>query len=154
MSNAVYDDQDTVSDQQLQGLEESFRAPSANASGPDVANQSEIEGSGKPSADSPDAVDTPPKADSAEGLKQKESDVSPGTQDDTLNKGYTSDDEDQPNKKRWLTRRKATVLGGSSAITLLTCLGLMAPGAGTLEFLHFAQSIRAPHMGRRRIVET
>ena len=134
----VYDDQKTDS---LEDLEKSFAGPSATESGSDIAARSKETAGLEASFAAPSATTSgSKKLEDAKGLAQKEE----AAVDQVGDKGYTGPTKPRPRKRSASVRKRASIAG--IIIGLVT--GTLTIGSflsGPLEFLHFAESIRAPH---------
>lgn len=134
----VYDDADTDLDE----LEKSFHAPSAETSGSDIARQREIDGLNKHFADSPDETpESPSKIEDASSLKDKEE-----TPDDTVGEGYTGDKSSSASRvrKRLMGSKKGAAILGSGALALGVGSFFAFMSLGPLQLIHYANILRNP----------
>ncbi len=134
----VYDDQKTDS---LEDLERSFAAPSATESGSDIAAKNKEAAGLEAAYAAPSATESgSKKLEDAKSLTNKEETAT----DKVGALGYTGPAKPGPKKRSGTIRRRTYITG--IIVGLVT--GTLTVGSflsGPLEFLHIAESIRAPH---------
>ena len=149
---AVYDEEKTKHDSELDELERSFESPSATQSGSDIARRNaetqQLEDAfNAPSAEtsgSAAVAASKKKAEGAAELRDKEAEAP-----DQLGEGYT-DDGKKHKKSGWMNKKRASIVGAVLGVSTLGTILLM-PIGGVLEFFQFANAIQIPHFSNNEL---
>ena len=143
---AVYDEEKTKHDSDLDELERSFESPSATQSGSDIAQRNaetqQLEDAyNAPSAETSGSAAVEArkkKAEDAAELRDKEAEAV-----DQVGEGYTGGEKGKK-RRGWITKKRASIVGAVVGTMTIGSL-MLIPISGPLQFLNFAASLKIPH---------